>query len=202
MKKTVVAFSGRAGAGKDLGADTWAYLYKKETGKKAIKFAFANILKGIAGTALGISPNEAEVIKRLPEVKIANGLSLREFYNTLGDAIKSYFGNQVWAKMTINKMEQTLKKIDTDLFIITDLRYIIEQEALRKFCIDNEMDLIVIKMINLNHTQRSDNIEHESEYQVDDIKEDYLIKASSPEEVEEKIKEIYNATTKSGTTAT
>jgi hypothetical protein len=198
MKK-LIAFTGRAGSGKDLGAFSWASLYKEETGQKTIKFAFADILKDIAGTALGVNLEEAEALKRMPSIKVANQYSLREFYNTLGDSIKSYFGFNIWAKLTLSKIEQLINVVDTDLIVITDLRYVLEQDYLEEFCEKNNIKLIIVKMINSNHTKRSDNIEHESEFQVDDIRENYIIEASSAEEVQEKIKEIYNATADSTT---
>ena len=199
MKK-IIAFTGRAGSGKDLGAFTWASLYKEETGQKTIKFAFADILKDIAGNALGISPEEAEAIKRVPGVKIANGLGIREFYNTLGDSIKSYFGANIWAKMTLSKIEQIMNVVDTELIVITDLRYIIEEEYLKEFSEQHGVELIIVKMVNQNHTQRPDNIRHESEMQIGDIQENYIVEATTQEEVQEKIKEIYNAVSESTTT--
>jgi hypothetical protein len=195
--KQLIAFTGRAGSGKDLGAFSWASLYNEETGQKTIKFAFADILKDIAGNALGINPEEADVLKRMPSIKIANQYGLREFYNTLGDRIKSYFGFNIWAKLTLSKIEPSIN--DADLIIITDLRYVLEQNYLEEFCEKHNIELIIIKMINSNHTKRSDNIEHESEFQVDAIQENYTIEANSVKEVQEKIKEIYNATADSTT---
>jgi signal recognition particle subunit SEC65 len=125
-------------------------------------------------------------------------LTIRQFYNTLGDVIKSHFGRDIWAKMTLENINYIDEMVGLDVAIVTDLRYPIEQEALKEFSEANNIELVVIKMVNLNYPQRTDNLnpkEHESEFLVDDIKEDHLIESRTVDETKEKIKEIYNATT-------
>ena len=85
--------------------------------------------------------------------------------------------------------------IKADAIICTDLRYPIEQEGLKQFCEANSIELIIIKIKNTGGLQRDDNIsqrEHESEYLVDQIKEDYLIEAKDIDELIQKITSLYD----------
>jgi hypothetical protein len=203
MKK-IYAFAGRAGSGKNTAAEILEDVIRENDEEtNMLQFAFASILKDIANMSLRLSPTEAEDLKRMGGVRIANGLTIRQFYNTLGDVIKSHFGRDVWAKMTLENMKYIDELVGLNTAIVTDLRYPIEQEALEEFSEANEVELVVIKMVNLNYPQRTDNLnpkEHESEFLVDDIKEDYLVEAKSADKIKEKIKEIYNATTDSTNT--
>lgn len=194
--KTIVAFTGRARSGKNTAADIYAAMYKNDTKKQTLLTVVAGPLKDISAYALKISPQEAEGLKSFPNVKVANGLTLREFYNTLGDAIKAYFGSEVWVKLMLHRLENVTEMMDSDLVIIPDLRYPIEQEGLEKFCEEKNYNLHIVKMVNLNQTQRDDNtsIEHESESLVDQIKEDYLITANSVEEIKIQIEGVYDDT--------
>lgn len=196
MKKPlIVAFSGRAGSGKDTAADELRKLVQcNNTSVTTIShFTFASTLKRIALAALNINERDAEYLKRAPEIKVANGLDLRKFYNTLGDAIKSHFGQDTWVKITLGRIEETIGAINPDLVLVTDVRYNIEHAALIKFCEDRGFDLHLIKMVNLNNVSNKPSMEHASEFLVDSIDEDILIEASSVEEIQIKIKEFYDS---------
>ncbi len=195
--KRLIAFAGRARSGKDTGAAVIEGLFDQHTLKTenrngvTLKFAFANILKDIAQTSLKINPDDAERLKAVPSAKVANGLTIREFYNTLGDSIKRYFGQDVWINIIAESVQNTQ---GIDLLIITDLRYSTEEVGLREVCKNNDIELTIIKMKNLNHSQRDDNIpvtEHESEYLVDSIKEDYLVSARDVPELIGKLEDIF-----------
>ncbi len=194
-KKILIAFTGRKRSGKDTSAGIWKELQGKEKSALGLEFAFASILKDIADRSLGINSFETDALKELNSAKIANIYSYREYLNTLGDAIKSYFGIDVWARLTIERLDDINSHLNLDSIIITDLRYPIEQEYLKAFAKDNGFMFRTVKLRNLNQTQRVENIkyqEHESEYLVDEIQEDYLIEAQSLEELKEKITEVYN----------
>ena len=199
--KYLFAFTGRAGSGKDTAAQFLIALINDANPKvQVLPFAFANILKDITGRSLNISDVDGDILKRLDSARVANGLTIRQYYNTLGDAIKSYFGIDIWARLTLDHINGIDTMVGLDTVIITDLRYPVEQDSLISYCQQHDTKLIVVKMKNLNSTQRNDNLnieEHESEYLVDAIKEDYEIAANNIEEIEEKIKEIYDVTTNS-----
>ncbi len=188
--KTLIAFTGRARSGKDTAA-TFIDIIERERGQILAHFAFADILKDITHTSLNLNKLEVAKLKTMTSVKVANGLTLREFYNTLGDAIKNHFGADAWDKIILRELQELIPLVDT--VVCTDLRYPIEERDLRKFCEVNNIKFIIIKMKNLNQTQRTTHLgvdEHESEYLVDQIKEDYLITARDTEEIEERINEI------------
>ncbi len=192
--KTIIAFTGRARSGKNTAATIWSDYDGEHTGAMSVEFAFANILKDIANRSLKIPAHEYDVLKGAPNARLANGLTMREYLNSLGDAIKSYFGFDAWVKLTLEGFDNIIEAIDPETIIVTDLRYPVEQEGLQKYCNKYGYSLIVIKMKNLNMPQRSDNLsqtEHESEYLVDQINEDYLIEARSVEEIEKQTIKIY-----------
>ncbi len=192
--RQIIAFAGRARSGKDTAADIVSTLYKEQD-TESITFAFANILKDIASRSLRIPIDEYDVLKDAPNARIANGLTMREFLNTLGDAMKSYLGDDLWARLSLEAIHDIDSMVNIPLAICTDLRYPIEQDALIHYCLTNDIELIIIKMKNTSGPKRDDNLsqsEHESEYLVDQITEDYSIEAKSPEEIQEKLKVIFN----------
>ena len=186
--RRLIAFTGRKRAGKNTAAEILDDI-QRANGDTLAYFAFADILKDITHRALGIAREEAEALKVMNSARIANGLTLRESYNSFGDAIKAYFGHDSWVKLALNEIQE-IKDI-VDITVCTDLRYPIEEEGLKKFCLDNNIDLTIIKMNNLSLPQRLTTIdEHESEYLTDQIKEDYLIAAKNPEEIKEQLQVI------------
>ncbi len=192
--RRLIAFTGRARSGKDTAAEIISNRFL-ETEENSISFSFAGILKDIVHQSTGISSGDADTLKDTPAVKPINGLTVRQFYNSLGDVLKRYMGDDLWARLTLSNISNIIEMTGLDLAICTDLRYPIEQESLRQWCEINDFKLTVIKMKNLNMIQRSDNLsqeEHESEYLVDQIKEDYLIEAHSVEEIREQTIKIYN----------
>lgn len=194
MCTQIIGMTGRAGSGKDTGAQLLIDHFKEiKPDIKIYMLAVADILKDISFKSLGINNQESEFLKRAPGIKIANAYDLRAYFNHLGDAIKSYFGKDAWIKITIEKIKEAIQNDSPDLIIITDIRFPIEQQFLIKFCEANLIDFITIKTINKN--LRLDNQpleEHESEYLVDTIREDYLIESSSVEELQQKMKKLFN----------
>ncbi len=177
----IIAFAGRTQSGKNTAANIIHDLYQDAS---IIEFAFAGVLKDITQSSLRLDASEADYLKTTTTVKLINGMTLREYYNSLGDAIKKHFGIDAWVRLTLSEVDRSADK--TDIAICTDLRYPIEEEGLREFAKDNDIDLVIIKMNNLNRPQRQDN-EHESEYLIDSINEDYLINARTPIEIKEQL---------------
>ena len=190
-KPVIIAFTGRKGHGKDSAAVMLKDIFPKENPRIAY-FAFASILKDIVQRSLDLSLDDIEHIKHNDNIKIANGKNFRQYINDLGDAIKSYFGFNIWAEKTIQRIQDTNKDLELDLILITDLRYPIEYTYLKKFSEDEGIDFYTIKVINLNQVINKEE-EHESEYLVDEIPADFTIEASTLEELREKLKEIINA---------
>lgn len=189
MATKLIAFAGIKGSGKDTAADRFNELFSENNkGSLTVQFAFADILKNIVHETFMLHIEEVDALKRM-HIKPFNGLTLREIYQRMGEAIKSRFGQDIWTNETIKRLSDFLDAVQPDIMMVTDLRYTNEEAALRKFADDKGLDLVIIKMINTNLT---DGDQHISEIQIPEIKEDYTVEASTVEELNEKIREIYN----------
>jgi dephospho-CoA kinase len=191
--KYLFAFTGLKGSGKDTAAEALIEIIDENEHQFIVQFAFADILKNIIHETFGITLAESEIIKRL-NIKPFNGLTLREVYQHLGESIKSYFGEDVWAKITIQRLKEVIQDVNVNFLVCTDLRYPIEEACLKKFCEDEGIELIIIKMINTNIKQNTDN--HISETLIEDINNNYEIKADNIHQIKLQMEEIYNAISK------
>lgn len=191
----IVGFIGEIGSGKDTAADllTKAFREKYKT-DIVFSFAFADVLKNIIHETFGLDTETADIIKRNSSVKPFNGKTLRDVYQSLGENIKSYFGQNVWVDITMKRLKEEQNSLGASLITCTDVRYSYEAAALKKFAEDNGFEVKLIKMVNLNRTQRSDNKAlddlHISE-QLKNIEYDDEIRASSVAEIDKKLKEIF-----------
>jgi energy-coupling factor transporter ATP-binding protein EcfA2 len=194
MARKIIAFIGRRGSGKDTTADLFAEWFKEENADALIaSFAFAGTIKDIVHDTLSISTEQSEFLKRNPEIKIANGMDLREFYNHFGDVLKSRFGKRIFTEKTVEDITRTLSSVEPDLILVTDVRYPMEQAALKKLGEDQGLDVHFIKMVNTNLAGLpKEPGEHESESLSDDIFGDSTIVASSTQELSNKAQGIYN----------
>jgi hypothetical protein len=189
-KPTIIAFTGIKGSGKNTASNTFQeILGEKNRVGLTVEFAFADPLKNIIHETFDINSTQADEIKRL-DIKPFNGLTLRKVYQRLGESIKSKLGQDVWAEYAITQMQEFIDTIKPDVIICTDLRYTNEENCLRKFADDNNYELYIIKMLNTN---LEENDPHISENQIQEISEDFLIKASDTDEIKIQIGEIYNA---------
>jgi len=183
----IIAFTGAKGSGKNTAAE---YLRDKLERKNAliIEVSFADILKNIIHDSFGIKNSQADLIKRM-DIKPFNGLTLREVYQQLGEAIKTYIGENIWVNLTLTRTQDFIENLKPDYVLVTDLRYTNEEAALRKFAEDYGYELFIIKMVNKNLPKNND--VHVSETQIDNIKEDFLIEAFNTEEIKNKLEEIH-----------
>jgi len=192
---TLIAFIGRKGSGKDTAANfaTDAFGRLGEPTLTAY-FNFASVLRDITLNTLNLSNQQYEFLKRNPEVNVANNLDVRSFMNKLGDNLKRYFGKYVFTEITVERIKDTLVEVNPDLMLVTDVRYPHELAALKKLCEDKGIEFVSIKMINENLQDEIclDGTEHESEYQVDDIHGQFVIKAKDIEEIKKKMEVICN----------
>jgi energy-coupling factor transporter ATP-binding protein EcfA2 len=188
MLKRLYAFVGKKGSGKNTAAEFLAEIIQDDKPQELIiQFAFADILKAIINDTFNISQKEEEVLKR-SSIKPFNGLTLREVYQKLAENIKVYFGEDVWSSITMERVHDFINDINSDTLICTDLRYPIEEAALKKFCEDQGLELIIIKTINLN---LDDDDNHVSETNVDLINYNYKIEASDIYQIKLQIEDIY-----------
>jgi len=185
----LIAFTGLKGSGKNTATNFLRDIMAKSGQVNlSVEFAFADPLKNIVKEGLGVDDSQEEFLKR-SNIKPFNGLTLREVYQLLGEAIKSRIGQSVWVDFTINRINDFTEALTPDYIIITDLRYTNEEAALRKYAEDNGIELVIIKMQNTNLINTDTHI---SESQIDAINEDFLIKASDIDEIKIQMEEIFN----------
>jgi len=189
-KMKLIVFTGLKGSGKNTATNALSDIIGwKQAATLTAEFAFADPLKNIVKEGLNIDNSYEEFLKR-SNIKPFNGLTLREVYQLLGEAIKSEVGRNIWADLTINRIQDFVNNLNPDYIIVTDLRYTNEETSLRKFADDYGFELYIIKMQNTNLVN---NDTHISETQIDDIQEDFLIKASDIDEIKIQMEEIFNA---------
>lgn len=189
---TLFGFIGRKGSGKDTAAEMMSEIFNefKDPGTISAFFAFADPLKNMANSTLGISGDEAEYLKRHPSIKVANHLDIRSYYNQYGDVLKARFGKMVFTDMTIKRISEVKDALNPDSIMITDVRFPMEAGALKKYGVDNGVEVILIKMINTKLPSLNPD-EHETEYLTEEMRGDYDVIAENPQEIKEQLKEIY-----------
>ncbi len=194
-QQTLVAFVGRRGSGKDTAANFAADIFGKVQGEPTLTayFSFGDVLKNIANNSLDINTADAEALKRMPGIKIANNLDLRTFINKLGDTLKGYFGELVFTDIVIERITNTLDDVKPDLMLVTDVRYPHELAALKKLCEDKGIEFISIKMrnTNLDHEMMETN-QHLSESQIETMVTQFAIIAGDVETIKNKMEVICN----------
>ena len=193
MQQTLIAFVGERGSGKDTAANFAADTFGKIQGQPTLTayFAFGDVLKNIAANSIDISQAEGEILKRQPNIAVANKLDFRSFVNKLGDTIKGYFGEMVFTDIIIERINNTLDDVQPDLMLLTDVRYPHELAAAKKLCEDRGIEFISIKMINTN-LPPADTSAHVSENQIKDMHCQLVIKADNTETIKHKMEAICN----------
>ncbi|MFQ6777705.1 MAG: hypothetical protein ACLRFI_00180 [Alphaproteobacteria bacterium] len=129
MTRKIIAFTGKAGSGKDYRCQELVdnFGYKK--------LAFADTLKKFAFYILGFSYEYGmEHYEELKRTKIINGLTLRNILERLGtDCIRKY-DKDFWIKCLI----QDIKSISPETNIcISDIRFFEEYKSIFDFCTEN-----------------------------------------------------------------
>jgi len=133
MTSKLIQISGRKRSGKD----TTALMLKElleERGKSVEIINFADPLKDIISTILGISIEEVNFYKDNPsnfklqiadnnDGTIEHSTNLRSVLQLFGtEAMKKYFGENVWVTL----LQDTIDKSDADYVIIPDTRFLCE----------------------------------------------------------------------------
>ena len=121
--KEVIAFTGRAGAGKD-------YQCSLLQPKGYKKLAFADSLREMTSHIIGLDYNEMMLNYDFYKAnELINGLTLRNVMENLGSSIR-----QIEPDFFIKAL---LKKIIYEKVCISDLRYVNEFNILKKWCKEN-----------------------------------------------------------------
>ena len=189
----ILAFIGHEGSGKNTAAnEIYQMIEKSNKPTVTSEFAFANPLKMIANTSLNITMDQSEFLKRNPNIKVANNLDIREYYNTLGDVLKRNFGDDIFRDRTIISMQELIDTLESITYIITDVRYPQEVDALKIFAAKNNIPLYFIKMVKTGDVININLDAHESVINIDKLDYDFLVDAKNPEEIKIKMEIILN----------
>ena len=190
----IVAVSGKMGSGKDTAAEMLSYLlfctdestvtyqdfvnYKRSCIKFPRTHAFADNLKKCLSILLNVDVdrlNDRDF--KNSSIEWLNGLTVRQMLQKFATGVRNEISEDFWIQSLFRKFHP-----ETDFWIITDLRYMNELSAIRKY------ESIIIRIIR-NDVEVSN---HQSENDLDFYtKWDYVIDNNgSKEELFEKIKQI------------
>ena len=153
MVRKVVAFIGRAGAGKT----EQAMLLVKNKGYR--KLSYADSLRNIIRAVLGFSYNQfMTYYDDLKKTEIYNGQTLRNMMESLGSKIRYYDSNYF-----VNALQKEIKSSIYGYICIDDLRYIDEYLNLYEFCKEEQIELKVI-FCDYHSDRYQENNPHESAF--------------------------------------
>lgn len=116
----IIAFTGLSGSGKDLAASIWM------EDEPCLLFKFAGLLKSVVAAFLMMTPSDLENNK---EAENCWGETNRNTLIRVSMAMKELYGEGVWVKSAENIFDLAE---DDDHFLVTDLRYPLEYDALKK----------------------------------------------------------------------
>ena len=190
----IIAVSGKMGSGKDTAAEMLSYLlfctdestvtyqdfvnYKRNCIKFPRTHAFADNLKKCLSILLNVDVDKLNDRNfKNSSIEWLNGLTVRQMLQKFATGVRNEIGEDFWIQSLFRKFNP-----ETDFWIITDLRYMNELSAIRKY------ESIIIRIIR-NDVEVSN---HQSENDLDFYtKWDYVIDNNgSKEELFEKIKQI------------
>ncbi len=181
--ETIIAITGNKGHGKDTVAEFIREILESDLEVKAKRFAFADTMKEIITKTLKLPLDSVESLKRAEQhgrviscnverpmqPLIFSDITMREVLQNFGQGMKDVFGEQVWVKHTVHEIQKDWDKINCA--IISDVRFPFEVEFLKEqkivFC-----PVRVIKVVRPDEIVEDT---HESETEIEKIKEDYLI---------------------------
>ena len=143
----IVVITGYRRCGKDyLAQNLINYLNKKY---KVQHFAFANPLKDYITDLFGISIDDLEKLKENKSVKfqIFNKIyNMREFLVKFANKLREFFGDDIWAKATLNQIKKQDSNEYIDIKIITDMRFLTEYKIIKDFAQETNEDLFIIRL--------------------------------------------------------
>lgn len=176
-KKILIAFSGKYGSGKDAAAIIIRRYFPEFT-----CLAFADRLKQVVAAFVGVPV--AMLYTREGKAFLPPGFDQTpgKMLQTFGDQFKLLYGEDVWARLTMNQAASTTKTI------ITDCRCLIEAEAINAvqphLLIRIEGDPVGLRRENKDGR----NPNHTSETELDDYHFEHVVRNdSSLEEYERKL---------------
>lgn len=164
-KPVVVAFLGRAGAGKTTAGQALVGLGAKRA-------AFADPLKRLAKHIMRFSDDQLYgdfSKKEAPDPRYRD-LSPRVFMQRLGDGARQHLHREVWVKALINTIRADFETTGQSLFVVDDCRYRNEAEAI---VFDPWIDGRVVKLV-CDEVESSADASHPSEAEVDTVPDEWI----------------------------
>lgn len=161
-KKIVILVSGHKRVGKDSISNMLEELLDS-----SILYSFATPVKNILATTLDISVPTLDLLKN-EETPLCfdNGKSFTDFRailkNFANEAMKKWFGDNVWVDVFLNK------SFNEKFIIVTDWRFNIEHENIIK-----QYDNVVTIRVHSDKMLNTDN--HSSETELNNFDFDYII---------------------------
>lgn len=145
-ERKIIVLSGDHGMGKD----TWAKLMKTKNPEIEI-IRFADPLREAFERA-GVSSDSIDKLKRTSYVfpeKIVdgydlNGMTMREALIYVAETNKQKFGQDYYAKQAIEKAQLALQH--SKLIVFTDMRFLVENEAIQDFA---KANALYVERINI-----------------------------------------------------
>ena len=158
MTAKIIGLTGKAQSGKD----TVAKIIIEHLGKlNAIRIAFADEVKRICAAGLGIDIKQLEAKKQEPKI--------RRLLQRVGTDVFREYDEHVWINRGFEKIRMLKNYNNGILFIITDVRFLNEAEAIHK-------EGGLIWRISRNHQKQNKRIAlHKSETEMDQIEPDYTL---------------------------
>jgi len=195
--KTLIMINGLKRSGKDFTTEIFIDLLQKENVKR---IGFADPIKRIISKIFKISLEDLENFKNNPreykikiEKNIPHGhlellmtLDFREILQIFGsEAMKPEFGNDVWAKIGLEKAVKATEKF----VVISDYRFLIEYDFAKKYADKYGFKLITINIFN-DDLKNEDCHSSEKELLESKKKFDFVIDNTGRPNIRNKIKEI------------
>ena len=142
--KYLIVLTGYDRCGKDYIANKLEMIFK------AKRVAFATPLKETVCKIIGINieefdkgKNKGQILEIRPSVdKLGKPMSYRNFIVKLGKDLRETLGDRVF----INRTLEDLKNAKEEVGLITDTRFKSEENAIREFAKENNINLVVVKV--------------------------------------------------------
>ena len=159
----IIAIAGRKRSGKNTLADQ---IREHLPGTRIKYIAFADPLKDAVMEKLNIDNREMlDEFKNDDEI-LLHGKCVRKHITDTSDELKKIHGSRVFISETNNRINDIINSGDTDLLMITDVRYLMEEEYCRSV-----LGALIIKL----ERDHANTDTHKSETEVDEIKADITI---------------------------
>lgn len=166
LLNTVFMFNGLKRSGKDTIAKLLQEVLEEDFGLDFQILAFAQPMKNILSKSFGITLEELENLKNAEDSIYFHNkeLDFRKFIEDFGQAVKEEMGQDIWARITWGKVEESIEALGIGC-IISDFRFPIEYPDYSDF------NIVTIK-VNNDNVMCSGSV---AETSLDDFKFDYYI---------------------------